>query len=519
MLATKKTGLSALPSWPPSTRLWVGIMIVCRHYSHHPMCRLMRCCATALFVDVPYPSISYIYQSIGCSHALQPTKDDFAAPSIPTLTIRGFVRWESIETLLGPQEHVPFLQAAVRNFGLKNPETGESFPVDLPDESLPNVPDEDIMRWHKLCADKLRQQATPDTDDPKLRPALPPRHYTRTRESHLRNRSTPGRSPRDHEDGADYFNSKPLANGGISLRPQTSRETSYRTHLSPNDDLGRHSRTRRRSVPDNYYSPIASPLAPKPGKTPEDQKQSYSNPHQYRPSATSISSDDDAITPNQASVTANGTAPTPKLSYTNPTSARDTLPFSYPPSHGHAPSPTVHPRHRGLTMPYSRDTRERLASYKIPIDLEGKLSAPFLQSAGIRHVKPGNTAPNATSNSRSNSGVRPPQSGVRWGVNEINRVRRHSDVTVDSSSDSDDTAMNERDSVRRTKDRLVRPKMIQRRSGSHDPSGRYDRTLGSDRRDRDRERDDREPVRRRERRLSPDDRVGRRYVERPDGWR
>ncbi|KAM4062106.1 WD repeat-containing [Hirsutella rhossiliensis] len=62
-----------------------------------------------LFVDTPYASLSLIWQATGCQHTLQPTHDDFAPPIIPALTMRGFSRWESLEILLGPEEHVPFM--------------------------------------------------------------------------------------------------------------------------------------------------------------------------------------------------------------------------------------------------------------------------------------------------------------------------------------------------------------------------------------------------------------------------
>lgn len=109
---------------------------------------------------MPHESISYIWQVTGCQHTLQPTEDDFEPPSIPALTPRGFSRWESLEILLGPEEHVPFLQYAVRNWHLKHPETGQEFPPDLAKNAFPAEPDPDVDRWHTSCADKLREEAS-----------------------------------------------------------------------------------------------------------------------------------------------------------------------------------------------------------------------------------------------------------------------------------------------------------------------------------------------------------------------
>ncbi|PVH75313.1 hypothetical protein DL98DRAFT_427750, partial [Cadophora sp. DSE1049] len=138
----------------------------------------------SLFVDVPHPSISWIYASIGCQHTLQPTTDDFKPPCIPALTPKGFVRWQSIEILLGPEEHVPFIQNAIRLFPIFNPLTGNPFPLPLPKEAFPLVPDVDIARWHEQCAQELRQRASPSEEE--IRPHLPPRPKVQAGYTHVR---------------------------------------------------------------------------------------------------------------------------------------------------------------------------------------------------------------------------------------------------------------------------------------------------------------------------------------------
>lgn len=115
----------------------------------------------ALFHEVPYKSISYIWQVTGCQHTLQPCDNDYLEPNIPALTIKGFVRWETIEILLAPEEHVPFMQYAVRHWNLKNADDGKTFPPDLPKEAFPAETDPEIDRWHRECATKLRSESTP----------------------------------------------------------------------------------------------------------------------------------------------------------------------------------------------------------------------------------------------------------------------------------------------------------------------------------------------------------------------
>jgi len=124
----------------------------------------------SLFVDVPYASISWIWASLECEHILRTSHDRFKPPSIPALTKSGFVRWQSIEILLGPEEHVPFMQTAVRNFPIKDPDTKVRFPKELPAEVFPLVPDVEVAKWHGECADKLRQMASTETEE---RPLIP----------------------------------------------------------------------------------------------------------------------------------------------------------------------------------------------------------------------------------------------------------------------------------------------------------------------------------------------------------
>ncbi|KAI1187646.1 hypothetical protein F5B17DRAFT_311671 [Nemania serpens] len=122
----------------------------------------------SLFLNAPNETLSYIWQALGVQHTLQPVPDnDFAKPSVPALTLRGFVRWQSIQLLLGPEEHVPYLQYAVKNWNLKHPYTGDSFPTDLPATAFPAVCDPAVDEWHKACGEKLREAATPSGEDDK----------------------------------------------------------------------------------------------------------------------------------------------------------------------------------------------------------------------------------------------------------------------------------------------------------------------------------------------------------------
>ena len=96
---------------------------------------------------------------MGCYHTLQPDKNPFAPPSIPALTPQGFVRWQTVQLLLGPEEHVPFLQTAVKRLGLSNPIDGKAFPTWLPRNALPSRPDPATLQWHQKVSDRLKLEA------------------------------------------------------------------------------------------------------------------------------------------------------------------------------------------------------------------------------------------------------------------------------------------------------------------------------------------------------------------------
>ncbi|KAL8924170.1 MAG: hypothetical protein Q9172_002792 [Xanthocarpia lactea] len=112
-----------------------------------------------LFLQTPKASLSFIYQSMGCFHTLQPEKDPYLPPSVPALTIQGFVRWQTVQLLLEPDEHAAFLQNAVKRLDIINPLDGTPFPDRLPREALPSRPDPEMIQWHGGVAENLRLES------------------------------------------------------------------------------------------------------------------------------------------------------------------------------------------------------------------------------------------------------------------------------------------------------------------------------------------------------------------------
>lgn len=74
---------------------------------------------------------------------------DFSAPSIPALTPLGFLRWQVVQILLDPDEHVFYLQEAVNHFRVRDRTTGKRFPKYMPKEIFPALPDEAMTAWHE----------------------------------------------------------------------------------------------------------------------------------------------------------------------------------------------------------------------------------------------------------------------------------------------------------------------------------------------------------------------------------
>lgn len=107
-----------------------------------------------LFLETKPPALSFIYQSLGCFHSLQPLSNAFEAPTLPALLPSGFVRWQTIQILLDPDEHSTYLQNAVRMWDIRNP-FGGYFPKTIPREAFPAEPDPDMIAWHEDVSRRL----------------------------------------------------------------------------------------------------------------------------------------------------------------------------------------------------------------------------------------------------------------------------------------------------------------------------------------------------------------------------
>ncbi|KAH8906053.1 hypothetical protein BR93DRAFT_725290 [Coniochaeta sp. PMI_546] len=376
----------------------------------------------ALFHEVPYKAISYIWQVTGCQHTLQPCDDDYQEPNIPALTVKGFVRWETIEILLAPEEHVPFMQYAVRHWNLKNPDDGKVFPPDLPKEAFPAETDPEIDRWHRECATKLRSESTPreETKDEHKHSFHDSGHRVRDFYNHVRvpaamagmaaggiagvSAAAAAASARLRPDN-DYFAARPVGVSYSSGRYPPSRQGSGMAARSPEREKDRYPRRhgsssderhaggpRRRSFSD-YPSPAhdSPPTMAQSMHVPHfDQKSSHTQPRRHsQPRHYSSPSDsDEAVSPRtrrREPPTVHHHHADPPLAAgvrrVYPTSAPVTgragvpLPNAVPPIQIPVP-PSVdervrEERHRGSSGSRSDDPRRR--SFPSPHDLKDRL--------------------------------------------------------------------------------------------------------------------------------------------------
>jgi hypothetical protein len=107
-----------------------------------------------VFQKLGYPGLSLVYKTLGCFHSLQPTANAFEPPSVPCLLPPGFARWQTLQLLLRPDEHVQYMQKAVELYDVPKP-GGGYFPKTIPRESFPSKPDEAMERWHNMVLERL----------------------------------------------------------------------------------------------------------------------------------------------------------------------------------------------------------------------------------------------------------------------------------------------------------------------------------------------------------------------------
>ncbi|KAF1942409.1 hypothetical protein EJ02DRAFT_345612 [Clathrospora elynae] len=241
-----------------------------------------------LFKDTAPSSIAFIYRSLGAFHSLQPAPSDdgYASPTIPALTKQGFVTWQTIQLLLGPEEHVPFLQRAVEQDDVVDPETGNVFPKILPKMCFPDKPDDAMETWYQGVAARLKREADDEANG-----------VCGADESGPRASTDADGSSADEKHGAYKYFEDPLYRNGRP-RPTFMRHVSKQStrpveeHARAVTSRMRHMLNplnpfagRKKSIPgryesDSYSDEDATPIAPTP--SPGPRYASQKRPHAPR---------------------------------------------------------------------------------------------------------------------------------------------------------------------------------------------------------------------------------------------
>ncbi len=219
-----------------------------------------------LFLETKSQALSFIYQSLGCFHSLQPSRSPYEPPSVPSLCPNGFVRWQTIQLLMDPDEHWRFLNNAVGMWDIIDAK-GEIFPKSILRDAFPSEPDPEMLKWHEGVAKRLEY----DYVNRNVHRASPPNfgayHY------HFS-----GKDPLPDEE--DYFSYPPHRSG--SRRHKTyfdsdrpSRRKSHRRRVSSD---GHHASSSRRpesaffARADGVRSGVSSPRMQSPGAPPRSDR-------------------------------------------------------------------------------------------------------------------------------------------------------------------------------------------------------------------------------------------------------
>jgi len=180
---------------------------------------------TQLF-SLPPKSLACIYQKLRCSYSLQPpsSKDEYTLPTIPALKPDGFVKLSTVQLLLAPSEHALFLQNALSQYEVKDPESGELFPKLLPRQLFPREPHEEMIRWHQSISDELYREATAAQPPTESKPPRASKHNHNHRPTNSVEHETAGTASDLIHQAAKFF-SNPLSRG-LDGRPTLVRHLS-----------------------------------------------------------------------------------------------------------------------------------------------------------------------------------------------------------------------------------------------------------------------------------------------------
>jgi hypothetical protein len=224
-----------------------------------------------VFRELGHPGLSLMYRTLGCFHSLQPTasaSSAFDSPSVPCLLIPGFVRWQTLQLLMHPDEHAQCMQKAVELYDIPKPDGG-LFPKTIPRESFPSKPDEAMEKWHNDVLERLDEGQNRLKNSPYCSPYEAPDRgegYFPRNSPHMRRTSRPPRT--DAKDLPHHLSTSARRRSSVPsvpspVQPPDPADTNYhwasdQAFSAPNSALPRSPRHR----------PSASITSPRPPSQP-----------------------------------------------------------------------------------------------------------------------------------------------------------------------------------------------------------------------------------------------------------
>jgi hypothetical protein len=225
-----------------------------------------------VFRELGNPGLSLLYKTLGCFHSLQPSANAFESPSLPCLLVPGFVRWQTQQLLLNPDEHAEYLTKAVERYDVLKPD-GSIFPKTIPREAFPSKPDEEMEKWHRKVVERLDEGHPKLKNSPYISPfeqSDPTEGYFPRSSPHARKTSRPART---HSQDMDYRGSSSgrrrssVPNNPSPMHPPEPLENHHWSsdHAFPSAPTS----TIQRSPSHRHYGPSASlrPLSQPYGRT------------------------------------------------------------------------------------------------------------------------------------------------------------------------------------------------------------------------------------------------------------
>lgn len=227
------------------------------------------------------------------------------------------MRWQTIQILLDPDEHVSYLQNAVERWDIFSP-NGTVFPKSIPREAFPAEPDPEMIQWHETVSQKFEFDYWK-----KKRIYSPPSTFG----AYQNQFSSPKESPTSSKEEEFVQSHHPRSSSSsyrysVPADPQTSRRHQRRQSAEvPPSNLHKPQASQPRRSAEFAPNGYGSPRAPSPPAWPKHassksrgrERKTYSRP--VSPDQIHGHSSSDASSEDSGTATGEPASPSPRDDY------------------------------------------------------------------------------------------------------------------------------------------------------------------------------------------------------------